>query len=87
MIILISSLPYYTGLPKPVLRGQISNKNNLKFMLGNIVKDPTDFIESFREVRLNWDDENEICSIIDERKDKRNYICLWQSQTLLTYMP
>ena len=50
-------------------------------MLGNIVKDPTDFIESFREVRLNWDDENEICSIVDERKDKRNYICLWQSQT------
>ena len=37
MIILISSLPYYTGLPKPVLRGQISNKNDLKFMLGNIV--------------------------------------------------
>ena len=45
MFILISSLPHYQQVLVPETRGQISNKNDLKFMLGNIVKDPTDLLD------------------------------------------
>ena len=55
-----------------------NEKNKSNFMLGDILTDPTDFIGSFNEVHLNQDDEDEICSIIDEGRDEKEFIGVFE---------
>ena len=50
------------------------DNNNIELMLEDVITNPNEFIGSFNEIRLNQNDEDEICSIIDDGKGEKEFI-------------